>query len=113
MQYADSKNLFDQLSEDFSRKCTTTSQPINYLKFCNNNGQINTDLDIQRGYQWDEKRQQEMWNSLLLNAHIPEFHALIRNDIYDYTITKIEAGLQVELQVAEWAEYKHSTGVVM
>lgn len=83
MQYADSKNLFDQLSEDFSRKCTTTSQPINYLKFCNNNGQINTDLDIQRGYQWDEKRQQEMWNSLLLNAHIPEFHALIRNDIYD------------------------------
>lgn len=38
---------------------------------------------------------------------------IIRNDIYDYTITKIEAGLQVELQVAEWAEYKHSTGVVM
>ena len=38
---------------------------------------------------------------------------IIRIDIYDYTITKIEAGLQVELQVAEWAEYKHSTGVVM
>ena len=38
---------------------------------------------------------------------------IIRNDIYDYTITKIEAGLQVELQVAEWAVYEHSTGVVM
>ena len=38
---------------------------------------------------------------------------IIRNDIYDYTITKIEAGLQVELQVAKWAVYEHSTGVVM
>ncbi len=38
---------------------------------------------------------------------------IIRNDIYDYTITKIEAGLQVQLKVAKWAEYKHPTGVVM
>lgn len=38
---------------------------------------------------------------------------IIRNDIYDYTITKIEAGLQVELQVAKWAVYEHATGVVM
>lgn len=38
---------------------------------------------------------------------------IIRNDIYDYTITKIEAGLQVQLKVAKWAEYKHTTGVVM
>ena len=37
---------------------------------------------------------------------------IIRNDIYDYTITKIESGLQVKLKVAPWVEYKHS-GVVM
>ena len=37
---------------------------------------------------------------------------IIRNDIYDYTITKIESGLQVKLKVAPWAEYTHS-GVVM
>lgn len=37
---------------------------------------------------------------------------IIRNDIYDYTITKIESGLQVKLKVAPWAEYKHP-GVVM
>jgi len=32
---------------------------------------------------------------------------IIRNDIYDYTITKIESGLQVKLKVAPWVEYKH------
>lgn len=37
---------------------------------------------------------------------------IIRNDIYDYTITKIESGLQVKLKVAPWAKYTHS-GVVM
>lgn len=38
---------------------------------------------------------------------------IIRNDIYDYTITKIQGGLQVQLKVAEWAGYTHSSGVVM
>ena len=37
---------------------------------------------------------------------------IIRNDIYDYTITKIESGLQVKLKVAPWAKYTHP-GVVM
>jgi len=38
-------------------------------------------MDIQRKYVWTEAREQEMWDSLLLNVRIPEFHAIMNGRI--------------------------------
>ena len=39
-------------------------------------GRLNTDLDCQRDYVWDEARQQGMWDTLLRGCNIPQIHAI-------------------------------------
>lgn len=68
---------FDALRHDFSQKCSTNSYDLGYLLAENHQGKINTQMDIQRKYVWTEAREQEMWDSLLLNVRIPEFHAIM------------------------------------
>ena len=80
---------FDALRLDFSQKCTTSAFELGYLLSENRQGKINTQMDIQRKYVWTEAREQEMWDSLLLNVRIPEFHAIM-----DGRIRKICDGKQ-------------------
>ena len=51
------------------------SYPLRVIKSLWDNNQIDTELDIQRGLVWSEKKKQELWDSLLYNARIPEVHA--------------------------------------
>ena len=44
-------------------------------------GNINLDLDCQRDYVWDEKKQQEFWDTLLNGNRIPELHAQEKDNI--------------------------------
>ena len=37
---------------------------------------LNTDLDCQREYVWDEARQQGLWDTLLRGCNIPQIHAI-------------------------------------
>ena len=68
---------FDRLREDFSRNTTQETPDLAFLLEEDAKGRINTDMDIQRKYVWNEDREQEMWDSLLLNVRIPEFHAIL------------------------------------
>lgn len=38
-------------------------------------------MDIQRKYVWTSEREQEMWDTLLLNVRIPEFHCILQGRI--------------------------------
>ena len=44
-------------------------------------GRVNTQMDIQRKYVWTSDREQEMWDTLLLNVRIPEFHCILQGRI--------------------------------
>ena len=66
---------------------------------------------------------QEDWNyDLTFNGKYPQLYFsdysvnpspsasewdILRNDFYDYTITRIESGMQVNLEVADWFKYTH------
>ena len=68
---------FDALREDFSRNCTSVTEDLAYLLNEDSLGRINTKMDIQRKYVWTADREQEMWDTLLFNVRIPEFHAIM------------------------------------
>ena len=68
---------FDALREDFSRNCTQETPDLAYLLNEDALGRVNTKMDIQRKYVWTPDREQEMWDTLLLNVRIPEFHAIM------------------------------------
>ena len=57
-----------------------TTYPLRVIKDLWDNNQIFTELDIQRGLVWNEKQQQELWDTLLYGARIPEVHARVEND---------------------------------
>ncbi len=74
---------FDALRRDFSQKCEATNIRLYTLWDEKNRGHINTDLDIQRSYQWTPEQEQEMWDTLLLKVRIPEFHAIMDGLVYN------------------------------
>lgn len=74
---------YEKLFYDFDQKCDTVQQELSFLLFEDNLGLINTDLDIQRNYVWTAPQEQEMWDTLLLGVRIPEFHALMQDEIYN------------------------------
>ena len=51
------------------------SYPLRVIKYLWDKGEIDTELDIQRGLVWNDKKKQELWDTLLYNARIPEVHA--------------------------------------
>lgn len=77
------QQLFTDLRRDFSQKCDATKIRLYALWDEKNRGHVNTDLDIQRSYQWTSDQEQEMWDTLLLNVRIPEFHAIMDGLIYN------------------------------
>ena len=72
-----SRVTFEQLRKDFQQKCTTETPTLGFLVYEDNLGHVKTDMDIQRKYVWNEAREQEMWDTLLLDIRIPEFHAIL------------------------------------
>lgn len=68
----------DTLAQVNYRYGTTTYRLRNILPLWQN-GQISTDLDVQRGLVWNDKQQQEMWDTLLYSARIPEIHTRREN----------------------------------
>ena len=72
---------FDALCKDFSQNCTQETPDLAFLLNEDTQGRINTQMDIQRKYVWTEAREQEMWDSLLLNVRIPEFHAIMNGRV--------------------------------
>lgn len=68
---------FDRLREDFSRNTDSEQVDLAYIKREDAEGRINTEMDIQRQYVWNAAREQQMWDTLLLNVRIPEFHAIL------------------------------------
>ena len=72
---------FDRLRERFSRNTNPEDVPLDYIYREARDGHINTEMDIQRQYVWTPAREQEMWDSLLLNVRIPEFHAILQGRI--------------------------------
>ena len=77
------RDEFDALHYDFSQKCSATTSRLYFLWNEHSHGHVNTDLDIQRSYQWTSAQEQEMWDSLLLNVRIPEFHAIMDSLTYN------------------------------
>ncbi len=71
------REKFDQLRDHFSRNTNSDQIDLAYLKREDDEGRINTEMDIQRQYVWSSAREQEMWDSLLLDVRIPEFHAIL------------------------------------
>ena len=72
---------FDTLREDFSRKCDAENPTLDFLLSEESMGRVNTQMDIQRKYVWTSDREQEMWDTLLLNVRIPEFHCILQGRI--------------------------------
>lgn len=68
----------ETLSQVSYRYGTTTYRLRNILPLWQS-GQISTDLDVQRGLVWNDKQQQEMWDTLLYSARIPEIHTRREN----------------------------------
>ena len=59
---------------------TTVRYRLEYMLDLYNNQRLNTKLDCQREYVWDEPRQQGMWDTLLYGHRIPEMHAVRKPD---------------------------------
>lgn len=59
---------------------TTVSYRLEYIYDLYKKDRINTALDCQREYVWDETRQQGMWDTLLYGHRIPEIHAVRKPD---------------------------------
>jgi len=77
-------NLYDeylQLQHDFSQKCASNSYDLRYVWEQMKKGYINLDMDMQRKYVWTNAQEQELFDTLLLQVRIPEFHALVENDL--------------------------------
>ena len=72
------KSLGDIISSKYM--ATTVNYRLEYLYNLYQIGRINTKLDCQREYVWDEKRQQGMWDTLLYGHRIPEIHAIRQNN---------------------------------
>jgi len=68
---------FDSLRGKFSRNTDSEDVTLEYIDSEERANRVNTEMDIQRQYVWTEPREQEMWDSLLLNVRIPEFHAIV------------------------------------
>lgn len=76
------KSLNDIVEAKYSS--TTVSYRLEYIYNLYKIGRINTNLDCQREYVWDEPRQQGMWDTLLYGHRIPEIHAVKKsNGIYE------------------------------
>lgn len=76
------QNLSDIINVKYI--ATTVSYRLEYLYDLYIKQRINTSLDCQREYVWDDKRQQGMWDTLLYGHRIPEVHAIRRpNGNYD------------------------------
>lgn len=61
----------------------TTCYNIEYIYTLYQQKRINLDLDVQRGYLWNEEKQQNLWDTLLTGFRIPEIHAIISGNRYD------------------------------
>lgn len=72
------QTLNDIVSSKYT--ATTVNYRLEYLYNLYQIGRINTKLDCQREYVWDEPRQQGMWDTLLYGHRIPEIHAIRRID---------------------------------
>ena len=72
---------FDNLREKFSRNTDREDVTLEFINSEFAAGRVNTEMDIQRQYVWTDAREQEMWDSLLLNVRIPEFHAIVKGRI--------------------------------
>lgn len=87
------KNIIDNLSDEniLDEESLETIPKVNYtysntslnlrvIKDLWDNNKIYTELDIQRGLVWSGKQQQELWDTLLYGARIPEVHARVESD---------------------------------
>ena len=74
---------------------------IDFLVDLDKKGQLNTDLDCQRGYVWTSERQQGMWDTLLRGHRIPECHAVrtSKNGIPVYEIIDGKQRLTTVLKI--------------
>lgn len=72
---------FDNLRNKFSRNTDSEDVTLEYIDSEERANRVNTEMDIQRQYVWTDAREQEMWDSLLLNVRIPEFHAIVTGRI--------------------------------
>lgn len=80
------KNNLTSLSDivNVSYKSRTMTYRLSYLFDLYKNNKINTSLDCQREYVWDEQRQQNMWDTILYGHRIPELHAInCDNGVYE------------------------------
>lgn len=57
-----------------------TTYPLTVIRDYWNRNKIFTELDIQRGLVWNEAQQQELWDTLLCGARIPEVHVRVEGD---------------------------------
>lgn len=71
-----SPNIEDMDLFESSYQYKTTMYSLKMLLLIWNEKRINTDLDCQRGYTWNEERQQGLWDTLLFGHRIPEIHAI-------------------------------------
>jgi hypothetical protein len=70
-----------QLQHDFAQKCASNSYDLRYVWQQMKDGYINLNMDIQRKYVWTSSQEQQLYDTLLFQVRIPEFHALIENDL--------------------------------
>ena len=67
-------NLEDIVKAEYSHR--TNSYNLGYIESLYDSLKISTDLDCQRGYVWNDDRQQGLWDTLLYKHRIPEIHAI-------------------------------------
>lgn len=86
------QNLAQQINKDSNTNyipkvgydSSTVQYDIRFLNEQNKLNRINTELDCQRAYVWDESRQQGLWDTLIFGHRIPELHAKTENLIYSF-----------------------------
>lgn len=119
----DEELLFSEVTEDDGVKCYVIYIPeYNHFKDDNDGETVQETATIELTIEDEAGNSVTDSNGNNYKLHFADYSDgesptapewdIIRNDIYDYTITKIESGLQVKLKVAPWVEYTHS-GVVM